>query len=523
MRVLGVGRIWWKVWIAANATSAIGREREVLARVAEHAEDDAGADRHPAGGDGEAHEPRLDAGRGLVARGQRGREAAEPFGWFASGHSELLPAAIAGLFTSGFTRFVGSRKRILRALDRCRLVRGPSPAARRLAGRAHGRAHGRDRLGEVDRGAACSSSGARSSSTPTRSRARWSSRARRRWPRSSRRSAPRSCAPTGRSTGPRSRRVRSSTTRRARSSKRSRIPRSARSSCARSRRRRPTRIVVHDVPLLVESKRGFDYGAVIVVEAPLELRLDRLEARGVAARRRRAAHRRCRPPTRSAARWPPGWSTTRGDLAAPRDADRRDLARARSAAPREEPQAASERRRGDRSRFGERNCLTPPVRSLACRIRARHRHGARRRPAGGDRRARSTGSSSGDRFQTLLGITGSGKSFTIANVIAKAQRPTLVLAPEQVARRAARGRVPGDLPEEPGRVLRLLLRLLPARGVPPVDRHVHREGQLDQRRDRPAAPLGHERAAHPARRDHRRVGLGDLRPRFARAVRASSC
>ena len=41
-------------------------------------------------------------------------------------------------------------------------------------------------------------------------------------------------------------------------------------------------IVVHDVPLLVESKRGFEYGAVIVVEAPIELRLARLVARGVA-------------------------------------------------------------------------------------------------------------------------------------------------------------------------------------------------------------------------------------------------
>jgi dephospho-CoA kinase len=40
-------------------------------------------------------------------------------------------------------------------------------------------------------------------------------------------------------------------------------------------------IVVHDVPLLVESTRGFDYGAVIVVEAPVAVRLERLEARGV--------------------------------------------------------------------------------------------------------------------------------------------------------------------------------------------------------------------------------------------------
>jgi excinuclease ABC subunit B len=37
----------------------------------------------------------------------------------------------------------------------------------------------------------------------------------------------------------------------------------------------------------------------------------------------------------------------------------------------------------------------------------------------------------GHRFQTLLGITGSGKSFTIAGVIERVQRPTLVLAPNK--------------------------------------------------------------------------------------------
>ena len=35
---------------------------------------------------------------------------------------------------------------------------------------------------------------------------------------------------------------------------------------------------------------------------------------------------------------------------------------------------------------------------------------------------------SGNRYQTLLGVTGSGKTFTMANVIAKLNRPTLVLA-----------------------------------------------------------------------------------------------
>ena len=34
----------------------------------------------------------------------------------------------------------------------------------------------------------------------------------------------------------------------------------------------------------------------------------------------------------------------------------------------------------------------------------------------------------GYRDQTLLGVTGSGKTFTMANIIAKANRPTLILA-----------------------------------------------------------------------------------------------
>ncbi|MFM9027885.1 MAG: DEAD/DEAH box helicase family protein, partial [Bacteroidota bacterium] len=34
----------------------------------------------------------------------------------------------------------------------------------------------------------------------------------------------------------------------------------------------------------------------------------------------------------------------------------------------------------------------------------------------------------GDRAQTLLGVTGSGKTFTVANVIQEVQRPTLILS-----------------------------------------------------------------------------------------------
>ncbi len=38
----------------------------------------------------------------------------------------------------------------------------------------------------------------------------------------------------------------------------------------------------------------------------------------------------------------------------------------------------------------------------------------------------------GQKYQTLLGVTGSGKTFTIANVIEKLNRPTLILSPNKV-------------------------------------------------------------------------------------------
>ena len=40
----------------------------------------------------------------------------------------------------------------------------------------------------------------------------------------------------------------------------------------------------------------------------------------------------------------------------------------------------------------------------------------------------SKGIKEGKKFQTLLGVTGSGKTFTMANIIQNVQKPTLVLA-----------------------------------------------------------------------------------------------
>jgi len=39
------------------------------------------------------------------------------------------------------------------------------------------------------------------------------------------------------------------------------------------------------------------------------------------------------------------------------------------------------------------------------------------------------GVNDGEVFQTLLGVTGSGKTFTMANVIARLGRPAIVFAP----------------------------------------------------------------------------------------------
>ncbi len=77
----------------------------------------------------------------------------------------------------------------------------------------------------------------------------------------------------------------------------------------------PGSVVVHDVPLLVESTRGYDYAGVIVVEAPLETRLARLEARGVARAdaERRVANQASDEERRAVATWV---VDNAGDLAA---------------------------------------------------------------------------------------------------------------------------------------------------------------------------------------------------------------
>ena len=103
----------------------------------------------------------------------------------------------------------------------------------------------------------------------------------------------------------------------------------------------------------------------------------------------------------------------------------------------------------------------------------------------------------GDRFQTLLGITGSGKSATIAWTIEQVQRPTLVIAPNKSLAAQLANEFREFFPDNRVEYFVCYYDYYQPEAYMPVERHLHREGQLDQRRDRPAAPLGHRRPCSP--------------------------
>ena len=106
----------------------------------------------------------------------------------------------------------------------------------------------------------------------------------------------------------------------------------------------------------------------------------------------------------------------------------------------------------------------------------------------------------------------------MAQTIARVNRPTLVMVAQQDAGRPALPGIPPLLPRQRRRVLRQLLRLLPARSVRAGHRLVHREGSDDQRRDRSHAAVRDPLALRTPRRHHRRQRVVHLRPRLAGGV-----
>jgi excinuclease ABC subunit B len=94
-------------------------------------------------------------------------------------------------------------------------------------------------------------------------------------------------------------------------------------------------------------------------------------------------------------------------------------------------------------------CYTCGVTSIAVPDRASFVLASPFQPAGDQPRAiaeLSAGLARGDRFQTLLGVTGSGKTMTVANVIARWGRPTLVLSHNKTLAAQLYGELKGFFP-----------------------------------------------------------------------------
>ena len=83
------------------------------------------------------------------------------------------------------------------------------------------------------------------------------------------------------------------------------------------------------------------------------------------------------------------------------------------------------------------------------------------------------GTREGLRHQVLLGVTGSGKTFTMANVIAELQRPALVIAPNKTLAAQLFQEFRALFPENAVRIFRQLLRLLPAGSLRRHHGHIH--------------------------------------------------
>src|SRR6184192_1825047 len=91
----------------------------------------------------------------------------------------------------------------------------------------------------------------------------------------------------------------------------------------------------------------------------------------------------------------------------------------------------------------------------------------------------------GERDQVLLGVTGSGKTFTIAHAIVAQQRPTLILAPNKTLAAQLYGEMKSFFPEN---AIEYFVSYYdyyqPEAYVPRTDTYVEKESSLNEQIDR---------------------------------------
>lgn len=85
------------------------------------------------------------------------------------------------------------------------------------------------------------------------------------------------------------------------------------------------------------------------------------------------------------------------------------------------------------------------------------------------------GLQSGRSSQVLLGVTGSGKTFTVANVINEIHRPTLILSHNKTLAGSIIRGIQIFFPRKCSRIFCILLRLLPTGSLSADNRYLYRK------------------------------------------------
>ncbi len=120
-----------------------------------------------------------------------------------------------------------------------------------------------------------------------------------------------------------------------------------------------------------------------------------------------------------------------------------------------------------------RNYLHPsPCPGVSSSFRTSSRAAINRAPSRSSTRAYARG----EKFQTLLGVTGSGKTFTAAKLIETLQKPTLVLAPNKTLAAQLYQEFRDLFPQNAVQYFVSYYDYYQPEAYVPVERHVHREG-----------------------------------------------
>jgi excinuclease ABC subunit B len=123
----------------------------------------------------------------------------------------------------------------------------------------------------------------------------------------------------------------------------------------------------------------------------------------------------------------------------------------------------------------------------------------------------TSGILSGAKHQTLLGVTGSGKTFTIANVIKNVDKPTLVISHNKTLAAQLYAEFKSFFPHNAVEYFVSYFDYYqPEAYIPRTDTFIEKDSS---RNDRAAAALDHELAVFTPRRDCRRQRLVHLRHR----------